>query len=179
MSIFSKVWKGIRSVAAPAIGSMIGGPIGGLIGAGLGGSVRPPAASPRAVNGYGGAMPGGAFQPVAAVLPRTLQLGLGAGLPATVGRGAGIMVGAGMAGMRRVANSAATYCRRHPQWCATVGGLAAVEGLVRNGQLPVIKRRRARGISGTELKNFKRVSKTLSKWCKTPPPMKRRAAKCR
>jgi len=66
---------------------------------------------------------------------------------------------------RRIAASAAALCRRNPQWCATIGGLAAVEAMVRSGQLPPVKRRRQRGITATELRNFKRVAKFTSKYC--------------
>lgn len=38
------------------------------------------------------------------------------------------------------------------------------------------KRRRAKGITGRELKSFVRVTGLLNKYCKTPPPTKRRGA---
>jgi hypothetical protein len=65
----------------------------------------------------------------------------------------------------RIFAAASSYCRRNPQWCATVGGMAAVEAMVRSGQLPAPKRRRGRGITATELRNFKRVAKFTSKYC--------------
>jgi hypothetical protein len=65
----------------------------------------------------------------------------------------------------RIYAAASSYCRRNPQWCATVGGMAAVEAMVRSGQLPAPKRRRGRGITATELRNFKRVAKFTSKYC--------------
>lgn len=171
MSLLSKVWKGVRSVAAPVIGSAIGGPAGAIVGGLLAGSSQPrvPAAPPPS---FPPAMPGtglvNGFQPAMAVLPRTLTP-----LVPQIGRAAGVAVGAGLAGARAIARSAMTYCRRHPQWCSTIGGIAAVEGLIRSGQLPPIKRRRARGITATELRNFKRVTKTLNKWCKVAPPTRR------
>lgn len=43
-------------------------------------------------------------------------------------------------------------------------------------------RRRSKGITGTELKSFRRVTSILNKLCKSPPPTKRRSTrstKCR
>jgi hypothetical protein len=105
------------------------------------------------------AMPGVGFQPAMAILPRA-----GTSLAPTIGRGLGIAAGAGLAGARRIASSAVTYCRRHPTWCATIGGTAAVEGLIRGGQLPPIKRRRRKGISASDLSKFRRVAGFLHKW---------------
>lgn len=85
--------------------------------------------------------------------------GIGAGVGvAGLARGAGYAAG-------RIYAAASSYCRRNPQWCATVGGMAAVEAMVRSGQLPAPKRRRGRGITATELRNFKRVAKFTSKYC--------------
>jgi hypothetical protein len=174
MSFISRLWKGVRGVVAPAIGTAIGGPLGGVVGGVLAGSSQPRV--PAAPVSSFASMPGTGFQPAMAILPRTLTP-----LAPTIGRGAGMVVGAGIAAARRLAQSAATYCRRHPQWCSTIGGIAAVEGLIRSGQLPPIKRRRARGITARELQSFKRVTKTLNKWCKVAPPTRRArgGAKCR
>jgi len=89
---------------------------------------------------------------------------LGTSLPA-IGRVGGAVVRAGAAGAKRIYQSAASYCRKHPGWCQTIGGIAAVEALVQNGQLPVMKSRRGRGITATELKHFKRVARFTSKYC--------------
>ncbi len=99
----------------------------------------------------------------------------------TVGRGAGMVVGAGLRGARAIYNSAATYCRRHPQWCLASGGIGAVAGMIQSGQLPPVKRRRRRGISASDLSKFRRVASFLYRW----GPMcaggarKPRRAKCR
>lgn len=85
-------------------------------------------------------------------------------LPA-VGRVGGTVLRAGAAGARRVYQSAASYCRKHPGWCQTIGGIAAVEAMIQNGQLPAMKSRRGKGITATELKNFKRVARFTSKYC--------------
>ena len=103
--------------------------------------------------------------------------GLLPALPALAGV-AGTAVRLGVTGARTIARSAVTYCRRHPQWCASIGGTAAIAGLIEGGQLPPIKRRRARGISPSEFRGFRKVHKVLSGFC--APRMKiRRGAKCR
>jgi len=93
------------------------------------------------------------------VSPMTL-----AALPA-IGAGAAAIGGAavrlGVAGARAVASSAMTYCRRHPQWCAGIGGSAAVAALIDSGQLPKIKRRRGRGLTPKDLRSFKRVANLI------------------
>jgi hypothetical protein len=94
------------------------------------------------------AFPGG-FQPAMAVLPRLPQ----------AGRMAGVAVGTAA----RYARAAAAWIRRNPAWATTIG-LAGVEQMLRSGQLPMPKRRRARGITGTELRNFRRVTKFLTKY---------------
>lgn len=54
---------------------------------------------------------------------------------------------------------------------ATVGGM--VYDAMGN---PVRRRRRSKGITASQLKAFTRVTSILNKYCKTPAPMKRRAA---
>jgi len=156
----SRLWKSVRSVAAPLIGTAIGGPAGGALGSILaGGGSRAAVPAPSFITHAAPpmAMPGGGFTNV--------------GLPALAGMGArlapAVMGGAVRAasGARRIAAGAASLCRRNPQWCATIGGLAAVETLMRSGQIPVPKRRRGRGITATELRNFRRVARFTSKWC--------------
>jgi hypothetical protein len=103
-------------------------------------------------------------------------------LPAAAGVIGGAVVTGGrvlMAGARSVASSAVTYCRRHPQWCASIGGTAAIGALIQGGQLPPIKRRRARGISPSEFRGFRKVHKVLSGFCAPRMRVKRGAAKCR
>lgn len=114
--------------------------------------------SPSVVN------PSGSNVPVMASLPAIIRGG------AVAGRAAGALGRA--LSPSAVARSAATYCRRHPAWCATIG-LTGVAELVSSGSLPPVKRRRSRGITGTELKNFKRVSGVLNRWCKVPAPTQR------
>lgn len=46
----SSLWKGVKKIAAPVIGGLIGGPIGAIVAGGLGGSAgqTPPIMAPRA-----------------------------------------------------------------------------------------------------------------------------------
>jgi len=81
-----------------------------------------------------------------------------------IGAGGVVLYKAGRAAGRIYA-SAARYCRTNPRWCYGIGGLAAVEGLIRTGQLPVHKRRRGRGITAREFRGFRRVHKVLSGFC--------------
>ena len=129
------------------------------------------------------------------IQPRTFLPTAGmSGLPAVLGRtlptvgralpGVGAAVGAGATvarGVGAVARGAATWCRKNPSWCAQIGGLAAVEALIRNGQLPLPKRRRARGISASELKAFRRVASIVRQHAPTARkvPCKPRGKTCR
>lgn len=97
--------------------------------------------------------------------PQTVAFPALGAIAGTVGRAAGIAVGAVSLGVRAVSRSAAAYCRRNPAWCAQIGGVAAVAALVQNGQLPPMRRRRARGITASEFRGFRRVHATLSGFC--------------
>ena len=180
MSFLSKAWKSVRSVVAPVIGTAVGGPVGGALGSLLGGSGSRGAVPAPSLAPMPSAMPGAGFQPAAFALPALPALGGAAArlAPAVIGGAVRVASSA-----RRIAAGAASICRRNPQWCATIGGLAAVEALMRSGQLPVPKRRRGRGITATELRAFKRVAKFTSKYC---APVRRamsapavRGSKCR
>jgi len=182
MSLWTKFRDTVRGVAAPLISAALPGPIGSVVG-GLINPVRSVGqvpAAPTPMAGYS-PMPGAGFtngfQPVAGPLLPLLGGGARALAP-LAGRALGLGAGMAIRGARTAAASAMTYCRRHPGWCASIGGLAAVEALIGNGSLPPVKRRRARGITGTELKNFKRVSRTLNRWCKVPAPTQRARRKC-
>jgi len=153
MSLF----KSIFSAAAPIIGTALGGPIGGAIGAAVGGAFAPRAPA--------------VAQPIAAGLPSLPVMGtlpaLG-GAVATTGRLA-------IAGARAVIASARYYCARYPGWCLSIGGLGAVEGLVRDGKLPIHRRRRGRGISSRDFRGFRRVHNVLSGFCAPRMKIRRRA----
>lgn len=90
----------------------------------------------------------------------------------------GAVIGAGrvaIAGVGRAARGAMELCRRHPAWCAQIGGTAAVAALIESGQLPAPRRRRARGITGREFRAFKRVHKVLSTFCAPRMRIRRKA----
>jgi hypothetical protein len=57
---------------------------------------------------------------------------------------------------------------------ATGVAIAGAAGSLMGGGGGTRRRRRRKGITGTELANFERVTKMLNKFCKTPPPMRRR-----
>lgn len=91
-------------------------------------------------------------------------------LPPIAGRALPMLAGAGalvVRGAASVARSAMTYCRRNPAWCASIGGTAAIAGLIESGQLPTIRRRRGRGITPRDLRSFKRVANLIRGFCPT------------
>jgi len=81
--------------------------------------------------------------------------------------GAAALGGAVVAGGRAIASSAMTYCRRHPAWCAQIGGTAVIAGMIEQGQLPTIRRRRGRGITPKDLRSFRRVANLVRGFCPT------------
>jgi len=94
-------------------------------------------------------------------LPGAGYTGAGMLSPGSIAAGGRVVMGA----VRAVPKAAANLCRKYPQWCATIGGTAAVEAMIHAGQLPMPKRRRTKGISGHELKAFRRVARFTSKYC--------------
>lgn len=160
MSLLSKIVKSVAPAAAtfgkliPGIGTAVSlaGTAATAYYAAKAGSAVPAAPAPMALPAFPGV---GGFS----------TAGLGSSFLPAVGRVAGTAIRVGAAGARRVASSAAAYCRKHPGWCQTIGGIAAVEAMIQNGQLPAMKSRRGRGITATELKNFKRVARFTSKYC--------------
>lgn len=136
----------IVKIAAPIAGAYFGGPIGATIASSV-------------VGGFGSGSPAmpGSGAPVAtmAALPS---------IGSTVAVG-GAVARAGIAGARAVIASARYYCAKYPGWCISIGGLGAVQGMVQNGQLPLHRRRRARGISASEFRGFRKVHKVLSGFC--------------
>lgn len=149
MSMLGDIGRAI----APAIGGWLGGytPIGGTAGAALGTEVARLSAQRSNVM-----MPG-----VGPIGPQPTM----ASLPRIVGGAAGMVAGAAVLGARTVARSAITYCRRHPAWCAQIGGTAAIAAMISDGTLPPIKRRRARGITASQFRGFRRVHSVLSGFC--------------
>ena len=94
---FSKIWKGVKKVAGPALGAvlgtMVGGPIGGAIGGGIGGSFGHP--NDRAgpvMGGIGGYFGGPALlQGGKALMAGQGLSGLGAGLSSGFGQSTGML----------------------------------------------------------------------------------------
>lgn len=91
----------------------------------------------------------------------------GAGSPITAGRTAAMSIaGPGL----RVAGQVL----KNPAVQGTVGGLIGTSIGRRRQSTDAPRRRRAKGISGSEMKAFRRVTGVLQKLCKTPAPMRRR-----
>jgi hypothetical protein len=152
MSLF----KSLVSTLAPIVGTAVGGPVGGALGAFVGQAFAPRAAPPVMASA---AMPS---------LPSLPAMG---SLPAV----GGAVVRAGIAGGRAIIASARYYCARYPGWCLSIGGLGAVEGLVRDGQLPMHRRRRGKGISARDFRGFRRVHNILSGFCAPRMKVRRKA----
>lgn len=147
MSMLGDIGRAI----APALGGILGAQfpsVGSAVGQQLGSQLSALSLAQRT-----SAAPGGGMMQTMASLPRI------------IGAGAGMVVGAVGLGARTVMRSATTYCRRHPAWCAQIGGTAAIAAMIQGGQLPTIKRRRARGISATEFRGFRRVHNVLKDFC--------------
>jgi len=94
---FSKIWKGVKKVAGPALGAvlgtMVGGPIGGAIGGGIGGSFGHPNDRVGPVmGGIGGYFGGPALlQGGKALMAGQGLSGLGAGLSSGFGQSTGML----------------------------------------------------------------------------------------
>jgi hypothetical protein len=162
-------WLG--RVARGALGGIIsgGGPTGALlggIGGLLGGSQTGTAAPFPQVNvsplPFTGAPPPLATGLVPMNPPSFPGIGVIGGGMATLPRLGGVAM-AGARGAGRLARAAATWMRRNPAWATTIG-IAGIQQMLQSGQLPMPARRRARGITGTELKNFRRVTRFLTKY---------------
>ena len=100
----------------------------------------------------------------------------GANSPLLQSRRAGPLGGA--MGARSIYNSAMSYCRRHPAWCASIG-IGGVVQLITAGSLPPIKRRRRRGISAGDLSKFRRVASVLHRWAPLVTGARPRARRAR
>lgn len=164
LSRFIKKASGVVGKVAP-IASLIPGPIG---------------STARVASGLLGAFGGGGGGGKTMALRRSLpipslpsfqSLGFGGGGGAQPGIGfaslasVGSIARVGAAVVTRAGRAARYYCRKNPGWCAGLGGVSAVESLVSSGQLPPPQIRRSKGITASELRAFKRVSKFTSKYC--------------
>lgn len=162
MSLFKSLVSGVKKVISSPVVRAVApalGPIGvGISALGTARAAYESMKAPPAFPGVGG-MNGISSASMFPALP-----GVGSLLPA-VGRVAAGAARIGVVGAKRIYSSAASYCRKHPGWCQTIGGVAAVEAMIQRGELPAMKSRRGRGITATELKHFKRVARFTSKYC--------------
>lgn len=174
MSFFSSISSALKSAASPILGAIggqiagsTGAAVGSVIGTGIASTVATPIVAPMAI-GLPPAIPSMSSSMFPAAIPalgsvaRAVLPGVGLTLGGSAVRSIGRVA---IGGAKRVYNAAAGYCRKHPQWCSTIGGIAAVEAMIGRGELPIPKRRRGRGISATELKHFRRVAKFTSRYC--------------
>ena len=139
MSLLKSIGKIFKS---PAVATAIGvwnPAIGGALTALQTVGARSPAAP----------MPGPGMRPGASG-------GMMGALPA-IGFGVGMVVGRA----RQIARGAAALCIKHPQWCSTIGGVAAVGAMMESGQLPIPKRHRGRGLTPRDLRSFRRVARLI------------------
>jgi len=137
----------LRRIINRAAGIVVGGLTGGVPGA-IAGALAPM-----------GSPSGPTMLPAMGSLPGAGAIG-GAvvrGLPGAIGFGAGVAVARAGA----IARGAAQLCMKHPQWCSTIGGVAAVGALMESGQLPIPKRRRGRGVTPKDLRSFRRVARLI------------------
>lgn len=158
MSLF----RSILSAAAPIVGGIFGGPVGAAVGGAVGGALAPRTPTPS-------------YFPTTASIPGAGIMQTMGALPAITGGVVGTTVRAGIAGGRLILSSARYYCARYPGWCLSIGGLGVVEGLVREGKLPVHRRRRGRGISSRDFRGFRRVHNVLSGFCAPRMKIRRKA----
>lgn len=166
MSLFGKLFKGLKKVVrgVASVGQFVPGPIG-VASRGF----NALDATVRGISGRrsAGIQSGRLTSRLAAAQPQSL---LGANslmslnrLP-TLARGAGQLV-------RRAGGVLARKA-------GTIGTVATVGAILydANGNPVRRKRPRGKGITARELKSFTRVTHLLNKYCKTPPPTKRRTA---
>lgn len=148
MSLLKSIGKAVGAVArvvAPVAAVVPGGQaIAGV--AGVVGRLGARSATPSVTSGI---LPGGMMAP--GMLPTLPALG---GAVAVGARAVGFAAGRAMRG-------AIAWCRRNPAWCSTVGGTAAVASMIENGQLPMPRRRRGRGLSGRDLRGFRRTVRLI------------------
>lgn len=158
MSFFKKVFKGIKKVGKTALkGAIAATPVG------------------RAFSTISGVVTAGS------VIPNRRSRLMAAASPASQAMSQSLM-GVGMSALPTLARGAGTLARRaggaigrNAGTIATVGGIGAVV-YDQFGNPIRRKRPRGKGITARELKSFTRVTGLLNKFCKTPPPTKRRSA---
>lgn len=155
MSLRKALRRLAPTVAQMGAGFLAGGPAGAAA-AGLASLQKPPTVS-GTMSGFlpqlGGTM--GAIAPALGSIFGRVLPGAGA-----IG-GAVAVGGMAMRGVGAAARAANAWCGRNPAWCVSVGGLPAVLSMVQSGQLPLMKRRRRRGLSGRDLRGFYKTSRLM------------------
>jgi len=140
MSLVKSLIRGAgRVLSSPAVGAAIS-----VINPAIGGAISAVGSLRSSLTPAMGALP-----PIGGTAVRTL--------PGMVGFGVGMAVGRG----RAIARGAAALCIKHPQWCSTIGGVAAVGAMMESGQLPIPKRHRGRGLTPRDLRSFRRVARLI------------------
>lgn len=148
MSLLKKAGKAIgRVLKSPAVASAVS-----VWNPAVGGAMMQLQSMRSSVR----SMPGAGIMPTMGALP---QIGgvIGRGAAGAIGFGAGVAV----RNARAIARGAAQLCQKHPQWCSTIGGVAAVGAMMESGQLPIPKRRRGRGLTPKDLRSFRRVARLI------------------
>lgn len=150
MSLF----KSVVGAVAPIVGGFFGGPVGAALGSAVGSAIN----RPRTTSAFVGDMDYGTTMPTS--FPGGSMIPAMGSLPA-IGAAAGTVARVGMIGARAAMRGAITWCRRNPAWCANAGGTAAIAAMIQNGQLPTPRRRRGRGLSGRDLRGFRRTVRLI------------------
>jgi hypothetical protein len=157
MSFFSKIGKALKpalGILGMAAGGAVGGPVGAAVGGAIGGSFLTSSSA-----GAASLTAAPAAMSMMGSLPRIgSMLGLGG-----VAAAGGMVLARG----RTIARAAGALCLKHPQWCSTIGGTAAIAALMESGQLPVPRRRRGRGLTPRDLRSFRRVASLVRGFCPT------------
>lgn len=147
MSLLGKLAKSVKKIIkSPLVGAAVS-------------AVNPQLGGALSAVSAASAMRTSILPGVGPVISGTVAAG-GRMLPAlgrTLGFGAGVMIAKG----RNIARAAAALCVKHPQWCSTIGGVAAVAAMMESGQMPIPKRRRGRGLSPRDLRSFRRVARLI------------------
>ena len=161
MSLFKKIFKGVKKVVrgVSSVGQFVPGPIG---------------AASRAFNTIDAAV-GAVRGSSGSIRNSRLTRRMAMATPFNSGTQAMSIV----SGLPTLARGAGQIIRRN---AGTIIGTGATVGAIlydANGNPVRRKRPRSKGITARELKSFTRVTGLLNKYCKTPPPTKRRGAPSR
>lgn len=164
MSLFGKIFKGIKKVArgVASVGQFVPGPVGAIS---------------RGFNAIDAVTRG-----TSGIRSNRLSSRLSAANPTQLGANSLMS----LQSLPRLGRAAGQIVRRTGGAIArnsgTIGAVATAGAILYDAAgNPVMRRKRPRskGITARELKSFTRVTGLLNKYCKTPPPTKRRNAPSR